>query len=893
MCPQSPTATALTLFYSYAHKDEHLRKELDKQLSLLKRQGHLSTWYDRNISAGTEWAQEIDTRLNSADILLLLVSADFLASDYCYSIEMKRAMQRHETKAALVIPVILRAVEWEDAPFGKLQALPTDARAVTSWPNRDEAFKDVAGGIRKAVMELQDKRASMLLTATTTTSSTGPLASTAMLWNVPFPRNPFFTGREAILTDLRSTLTSNQRAAITQPQAISGLGGIGKTQTAIEYAYRYQDDYLAVLWVRSSTREELLIDFIAIANLLHLPEKDAQDQSITINAVKGWLETHTRWLLILDNADELDLLRAFMPGGNTGHILLTTRAQSMSGLAHKVTIARMGREEGVLLLLRRAGLIVPDATVEEAAETDRAKALTLVQELDGLPLALDQAGAYIEETRSSLSGYLTLYQEQRAKLLAWRGGRAFEHPAPVATTWSLSFEKVEQANPAASELLRLCAYLAADAIPEEIITHGAEDLGPVLGPVAADQFALDMALRELLSYSLVERDSEAHTLSLHRLVQAVLKDAMDEEAQQQWAERTVKAVNAAFPDSEFANWQHCQRLLPQAQACARLIEQWSLAFAEAARLLNQAGYYLQARAQYDEALPLYQRALAICEKTLGLEHPTTATSLNNLALLYRAQGNYQEALPLSEHALAICDRTLGPEHPNTASSLNKLAGLYQDLGNYQEALPLLKRALAICDRTLGPEHPNTASSLNNLAGLYRAQGNYQEALPLCQRALAICEKTLGPEHPDTAQNLNNLAGLYQDQGNYQEALPLYQRALAIREQQPLGPEHPDTAQSLNKLAGLYQDLGSYQEALPLSEHALAICERTLEPEHPDMAQSLNNLALLYRAQGDYQEALPLYQRALVICEKTLGPEHPSTKIVRTNYTALLKQMKST
>jgi hypothetical protein len=532
MCPSSPTANALTLFYAYAHEDEPLRNALDKQLTILKRQGHLSTWYDRDISAGTEWHQEIDTHLDSADLILLLVSADFLASDYCYSIEIERAMQRHDTKAALVIPVLLRpTLGWEDAPFGRLQALPTDGRAITSWPIRDEALLHVAQGIRTAVKELQTKRTAMQPSAATTiTSSTGPLAPASTLWNVPFARNPFFTGRDAILTDLHSTLTSTQRAAITQPQAISGLGGIGKTQAAIEYAYRYQDDYQAVLWVRSSTHEELITDLVAIATLLHLPEQDVSDQSTIVNTVKRWFETHSKWLLIFDNADELDLLRAFLPRGNRGHILLTTRAQSMSGLAHKVPVARMEPAEGALLLLRRAGLIAHDATVEDATETDRTRAVTLVQELDGLPLALDQAGAYIEETRSSLSGYLNLYQAQRAKLLAWRGGRAFEHPAPVTTTWSLSFEKVEAANPAASELLRLCAYLSADSIPEEIIIQGAEDLGPVLGPVVADSFALNLVIRELLNYSLVERDPEAHTLSIHRLVLRSLNTVTKESA---------------------------------------------------------------------------------------------------------------------------------------------------------------------------------------------------------------------------------------------------------------------------------------------------------------------------------------------------------------------------
>jgi len=313
----------IEIFYSYAHEDEPLRQELEKHLTLLKQQGLISGWHDRSISAGTEWANEIDTHLNTAHIILLLISASFLASNYCYHIEMKRALERHAAGEARVIPIIVRPVNWETEPsLSKLQALPTGAKPVTTWPNPptyDEAFLDIEKGIRKVVLELN---------ATQTITPKSSLRA----WNVPFPRNQFFTGREDILKHLHDTLAKGKTAALTQPpQAISGLGGIGKTQTAVEYAYRYGDEYQYVFWVQSEKREELNSGFVAIAELLNLPEKNAKDQSKTVAAVKRWLQEHTGWLLILDNADDLEMAKEFIPSASKGCILLTTRAQAKTG----------------------------------------------------------------------------------------------------------------------------------------------------------------------------------------------------------------------------------------------------------------------------------------------------------------------------------------------------------------------------------------------------------------------------------------------------------------------------------------------------------------------------------------------------------------------------------
>jgi tetratricopeptide (TPR) repeat protein len=626
------------------------------------------------------------------------------------------------------------------------------------------------------------------------------------VWLVPYPRNPFFTGRENILDLLRQTLAKRKSAAL------SGFGGFGKTQTAIEYAYQYRAHYTGVFWAKAESRDQLLGDFVSIAGMLKLPSSEAKEQEVTVAEVKQFLETHAGWLLILDNADDLNLAREFLPHDPQGHVLLTTRAHALGGLAERLSIGEMQPEEGALLLLRRAGLVAKEGSLAAAKEAERSVALQISQEeLGGLPLALDQAGAFIEETPSSLTEYLSLYSTEKGKLLAERGSLG-DH-ASVAVTFSLAFAKVEGNSAAAADLIRVCAYLAPDAIPEEVFTEGAAALGDHLGGAAGSSLEFAKVLKEAGRFSLVDRDAESKTLEIHRLAQVVIQAGMSEAEQRDWGARAVRAIEKTFPNVEYKNWGRCQRVLPHAQACASLVEKWDFAFPEAARLLNRAARYLGDRALFATTEPLYQRALAIWEKALGPEHPDVAMSLNNLAALYRNQGKYAEAEPLFQRAFAIWEKALGPEHPDVALSLNNLAVLYDNQGKYAEAEPLHQRALAIREKALGPEHPDVATSLNNLAVLYDNQGKYAEAEPLYQRALAIREKALGPEHPDVATDLNNLAWLYDSQGKYEEAEPRYQRALAIREK-ALGPEHPNVASSLNNLAALRNWVSSLSTSHP-------------------------------------------------------------------------------
>ena len=715
----------------------------------------------------------------------------------------------------------------------------------------------------------------------------GPLPpSGGPWWNVPYRPNPDFTGRAAILAKLEAALASGTPAAMLQ--VIAGLGGIGKTQTAVEYAYRHRDQYRAVLWVRADTETSLVSGYRELAEVLGLPVKDERDINEVCAAVRRWLGREPGYLLILDNADDPALVKPFLPPDPRGHVLLTSRAQNFDilDIRKPIVLSVLTPAEALQFLVKRMGREGP----LDPAERDAAQ--TLAGELGYLPLALEQAAAYMVEHEETFSVYLDAYRALRLKLLDKMGPIAGEHPETVRTTWKRSFDAVAEASPASIALLRLSAFFAPHAIPYELILEGASELGEPLAPALASLAGGDHALNRLLTlltrHSLVRRDPEARTYSVHRLVQAVLLDELADDARRDLAERAVKVLNRTFPgDVDYANWPRCERLVPHALAARDWIESEDLRVPEAAWLLNHAGYYLLLRARYAEAELLLRGALAICEKAPGPEHPDTAQSLDHLGVLLRFQGHFKEAEPLHRRALAIREQALGPDHHDTAISLENLALALQAQGRFGEVEPLLRRALAIREQVLGPDHHDTAYTLNDLAELLWAQGRFEEAKPLLDRALAIREQERGPDHPRTAVSLNNLAELLRAQGHFKEAESLHRRALAIREQ-ALGPDHPATAQGLNNLAELLRAQGHFKEAESLHRRALAIREQALGPDHPDTAQSLNNLALLLQAQGRSGEAEPLLRRALAIREQVLGPDHPDTAQSLNNLAELLR-----
>jgi tetratricopeptide (TPR) repeat protein len=266
---------------------------------------------------------------------------------------------------------------------------------------------------------------------------------------------------------------------------------------------------------------------------------------------------------------------------------------------------------------------------------------------------------------------------------------------------------VAAASATAADLVRACAFLAPDAIPEEIFSEGGNAFGEPLSTLAESKLALTKAIAEAARFSLISRNPQTKTLTIHRLVQEVLRSEMDEDSQRQWAEQVVEAVTAVFPNAEFENWEQCDRLIAQAQATTDLITVYGFTSEIAALLLNRTGYYYNSQGRYEEAEPLYLDALAMMKRLLGEAHPDVATSLNNLAGLYESQGRYKEAEPLLLEALTMRKQLLGEAHPAVASSLFNLGALRYNQGRYSEAQTLLLQAQPIYLSQLGPDHPNT------------------------------------------------------------------------------------------------------------------------------------------------------------------------------------------
>jgi tetratricopeptide (TPR) repeat protein len=476
------------------------------------------------------------------------------------------------------------------------------------------------------------------------------------LSNIP-DRNPFFTGRKLVLMQIQEALSDRALAIL------SGLGGVGKTQTAVEYAHRHLPEYAHAFWAKADSRESLVSDYATIAGLLKLPESTAEDQTVAVGAVNRWLTSHRDWLLILDNADRPDTIKPFVPPKPMGHILLTSRAQVFDtiGIVKPVELNEMSRDEAETFLLKRTGREYESGPEPNAASE-------LATELGFLPLALEQAGAYIVRNKSLFQDYLNSFRKRRLELLNKYGPVAGDYHESIRSTWSLNFRQLERESEAAADLLRLSAFLSPDSIPLEFIATGSPELGNLLAAALADvqedPVVLNETLAPLTNFSLIRPQIDNHSYSVHRLVQAVVSAEMEPETRRLWAERAVRAVNRAFPHVEFSTWPLCERLLPQAQACAELINLWGFEFPEAAWLLNQAGFYLYKRGRYVEAEQLYRQGLTIYEVLPGPKRDL-AKSLNNLARLYRAQGRYTEAEFLYQRALAIGKRTWAPPRTPT------------------------------------------------------------------------------------------------------------------------------------------------------------------------------------------------------------------------------------
>ena len=708
-------------------------------------------------------------------------------------------------------------------------------------------------------------------------------------WNVPF-QVPLFVGREDVLERLYDTLVTGKTTALTQ--AISGLGGIGKTMTAVRYAYKHRGEYNAILWIEADSRESFISGLIQLAHELNLPEKRLKDSNRILAAVRQWMKDSTRWLLILDNVEDIAIVHELLPTARRGHVLLTTRVQATGNAIINIELDNLTQEEGALLLLRKAAILDYTALLEEASEHNRELAMHLSSLMGGLPLALDQAGAYIREQGCSLAKYLERYQTRQVDLLKWRSPNSpdgtYAYPHSVATTWSLSFEKVSQASTSATDLLSFYVFLSPDSISEDLVTIGASELGPKLQQ-ATDPLVFTNTLAILRNYSLVRPNVQDSTVSIHRLVQTIFKDNMNEQTREEWATRTVRAVYKTFQSFGNASFQQRDHYISHAQLCLKYIIDEHFVFIEAADLLISIGRYLRQRALYAQSEPFCVQALAIVEQMRAPLHQDRAVALANLGHLRREQGRYEEATTLYQETVHIWQQKPPRTGVETlhATSLSNLAHSFIEQGKLANAEQYAKQGVELIEQLPHAEPFEIAYCLSILARTYREQEKYKEAETLYRRALMLHEQQAEPDMIEVAHHLNNIASMRVAQGDYIASEPLNRRALALLEEH-VGHDHPDVAQCLICLSDFYTlHEKDFTEATRLNQRALEIYKDRLGLEHPDILEPLFNLAILAQQQNQLEQAESFYLQALEAAEKH---QDVDVSYPMFGYAGLLKQM---
>ena len=672
------------------------------------------------------------------------------------------------------------------------------------------------------------------------------------------PRPVFLAGREELLAALKARLTGDGGAG-PKVVALCGLGGAGKTSVALEYAHR-QLGQVGVAWQFGAEDPAVLAaGFGELAAQL-----GAADRGDPVAAVHAVLRaSQAPWLLVFDNAPDRESVAAFAPPAGPGRVLITSRNQIWPpGQAVEVPV--LDPQVAAEFLVRRTG------------DPDEPAATELAGELGGLPLALEQAAAYVQASRENLAGYVALFRLRRADLLS--RGEPTGYSRTVAATWRLAFEDVQQTAPGAAGLLRLLAFCAPEAIPLRLLLQPrpglagrfGEEVATVLEPLLEDPLAAGDAIAALRRYSLIT-PAAGGSLSVHRLVQAVTADQMPAELASQWRLAAATLIEDAIPaDTEPpATWPVCAALLPHAQAA---LADNSDGMARMANYLGRSGSYAAAR-------NLQRKVVEARERVPGPEHPRTLDARSNLARWTGEAGDPAAARDLFAALLPVDERVLGPEHPDTLDARSNLARWTGEAGDRAAARDLFAALLPVDERVFGPEHPYTLTTRGNLARWTGEAGDPATARDQVAALLPVSERVSGPEHPHTLTARARLAYLTGAAGDPAAARDMYAALLPVRER-VLGPEHPDTLTTRSNLARWTGEAGDPATARDLFAALLPVDERVLGPQHPYTLTTHANLARSTGEAGDPAAARDLFAALLPVDERVLGPQHPYTLTAR-------------
>ena len=735
---------------------------------------------------------------------------------------------------------------------------------------------------------------------------------------IPVTRRPnassLFVGRKDVLDRLQKIFIQRADSKLISRRSclLWGTGGIGKTQICLKFIEEISGRLSHVFWIDASSEESITMSLRGISSISAAQACCLDD---SVESVLQWMsDIQEEWLIVFDNADNLPVyvVEKFIPPGKRGNILITSRNRSMGRIVSSgniIEIDQMEEADAITLLLNASRL---DALAEH-----KEAAKDIVTALGCIPLAVDQAGAYIEAGKCSIHKYLqqlSLHHQALMTDATFRGASNYDQT--VYGTWDLSFEEIKkrasgqssaggaQAAQAAILILQICAFYHHSNISKDIFRSAAEEESrehvactvccevaenlPLAKPLLDhtllaldnyghwDEFLFGQGIAVLLSFSLMKRDQSSEMLSIHPLVHCWSREQISKSEQERMYEMGSIILGCAI-SHELSSYSYGLR---------RLIFQHILASESYGSQIgltknyyddkwNRFRYVMSENGSWEHAEQLGIQVTDMRKKVLGEEHPSTLKSIENLAITYIDMGNSNKAEQLIVKVLDMRKIVLGAEHLDTLRSMANLASIYSKKGRWNEAEQLEVQALDMRKKVLGAEHPDILISMGNLATTYSSMGKWNEAEQLGVQVLDMTKKVLGAEHPKTLASMANLATTYQRQGRLNEAVKLEVQVLDMRKM-VLGAEHPETLRSMANLANTYFEMGKCIEAEQLEIQVLDMRKKILGAEHPDTLISMENLGRTYTNMGDLDQGEQLVVQVLNIRKKVLGAEHPDT-----------------
>ncbi|MFC4590102.1 FxSxx-COOH system tetratricopeptide repeat protein [Sphaerisporangium corydalis] len=696
---------------------------------------------------------------------------------------------------------------------------------------------------------------------------------------VPF-RNVNFTGREELLTRLRADISTGSSSDVTAvvPHALHGFGGVGKTQVAVEYAYRYRSDYDVVWWIPADQPVLVKSSLAGLAPYLGLPVAVGTGIEDAAAAVLDALrrgEPYSRWLLIFDNADQPEDISDVIPHG-PGHVLVTSRNHRWQGVVRTVAVDVFSRNESTEFLGKRVSRSI------DAGEADR-----LAEQLGDLPLALEQAGALQAETGISVEEYLRLLAEQTRLLLA--ESKPSEYPLSMTAAWGLSVSQLRARLPEAVTVLRCCAFFGPEPIPRDVFRRAAGQATDArLGGILSNPILVSRAIRELGRFALAHIDSGSRTIQVHRLVQALLREELDDEEQSRYRHEVHLLLAGAAPidPDDPAKWARFNDLIAHIRP-SLMADCTNPAVRKTARDLV---HYLYRSGNYESAKSFAEGFLATWTKESGPSSPDVLIARRYLGSIVREVGEYRAAYALDSSTLTTMTEVLGADDPETLVLSSGFAADLRAAGDFRAARELDEDLRRRHEEAFGALAPATLQIMNNLALDYGLNSEYTEARELHQLTFQQqSDATEGVSQADVLGSWNGLARAVRLCGDFAEARDVGEDALAYGVQE-LGPDHPWTLRTAKDLSIALRRAGAFEESQEQARSVYSRLQRLMGDTHPDTVAAASNLSNVLRQTGDLDTAHDIAKDAVGRYREIYGDDHPYTHGCASNLAVLQRLM---